>query len=445
MSGQDRWLRQAPLGLALGMAAFGLVAAFGLKFQCVANGWGDGYQYTHLCYNEIQALFGVRGIQAGLLPYRDTAFEYPVLTGMFMDVAGRILRGLVDIGLAPTNDDRSYLIVSSILLAPFSLAVTLLLRPRVTAGRLALWAVGAPTILYTFHNWDILAVWGAAWGLASYERNRLGLAGGALAAGASAKLYPAFLAPGVVLARWAERDWRGSLKVVGGFAAVYALLNVPWIVAGGGDPHGLAEQFPGVDLRDPDTNGWLGVWLFHAERGPDIWTIWYWLGDRVDGLQLNPWWGGDYTGFVSLTSFGLFALGTGFQLVRGWMRRGEPEGFPVVAAGLGVVVAFLITSKVYSPQYALWAVPMLVMLDIRVRWILAYFFAEFAVLVSGFGWFTQFDQPDPGWRALLEVAVIARAIVLCVLFWQATKAIRLVPAAPDELPAGPQEPSGAIS
>ena len=274
------------MGMALGMAAAGLLAAFLLKFQCVANGWSDGYQYTHLCYNEIQALFGVRGIQAGLLPYRDTAFEYPVLTGMFMDLAGRVLRGLVDLGLAANNDDRGYLIVSSVMLAPFSLAVTLLLRPRVPAGRLALWAVGAPTILYTFHNWDILAVWGAAWGLASYERNRLGMAGGALAAGASAKLYPAFLAPGVVLARWAEKDWRGSLKVIGGFAAVYAVLNVPWIVIGSGAPQALAEQFPGVDLRDPDTNGWLGVWLFHADRSPDIWTIWYWLGDRADGCLL---------------------------------------------------------------------------------------------------------------------------------------------------------------
>lgn len=433
------------MGLALGMAAVGLAAAFALKFQCVAHGWADGYQYTHLCYNEIQALFGVRGIQAGLLPYRDTAFEYPVLTGMFMDGAGRVLRGLVDLGLAPENGDRSYLVVSSILLAPFSLAVTLLLRPRVPAGRLALWAVGAPTILYTFHNWDILAVWGAAWGLASYERNRLGLAGGALAAGASAKLYPAFLAPGAVLARWAERDWRGSLRVIGGFAAVYAVLNVPWIVIGGGEPRALAEQFPGVDLRDPGTNGWLGVWLFHAERGPDIWTIWYWLGDRAHGLSRDPWWGGDYTGFVSLTSFGLFALGTAYQLVRGWVRRAEPQGYPVVAAGLGIVVAFLITSKVYSPQYALWAVPMLVMLDIRVRCILAYFVSEFAVLVTGFGWFTDFDNPDTGWRSLLEVAVIARAGILCLLFWQASRASRLLPGAPADQRRSRADRSGAIT
>jgi uncharacterized membrane protein len=422
--------RPASLGLALGMAAAGIVAAFALKFQCVANGWGDGYQYTHLCYNEIQALFGVRGIQDGLLPYRDTAFEYPVLTGMFMDLAGRVLRGLVAIGLAPQNNDSSYLVVSSVMLAPFSVGVTLLLRPRVSASRLALWAVGAPTILYTFHNWDILAVFGAAWGLAAFERDRLGLAGGALAVGASAKLYPAFLAPGMVLARWARKDRLGSVRMIAGFLAVYAALNVPWILIANGPPQVLPGAFPGVDLRDPQANGWLGVWLFHAERSPDIWTIWFWLGDRADGLFLNPWWGGSYRGFVSITSFVLFALATAYALLHGWKRRNEPQGYPVIGVGLAIVAAFLITSKVYSPQYALWAVPMLVMLDIRVRWVVIYFVSEFAVLVAGFGWFTVFDDPDPGWRALLEVAVVARAAVLCVLYRRATRAMRLQPEAP---------------
>ncbi len=422
--------RPASRGLALGMAAAGIVAAFALKFQCVANGWGDGYQYTHLCYNEIQALFGVRGIQDGLLPYRDTAFEYPVLTGMFMDLAGRVLRGLVAIGLAPQNNDSSYLVVSSVMLAPFSVGVTLLLRPRVSASRLALWAVGAPTILYTFHNWDILAVFGAAWGLAAFERDRLGLAGGALAVGASAKLYPAFLAPGMVLARWARKDRLGSVRMIAGFLAVYAALNVPWILIANGPPQVSPGAFPGVDLRDPQANGWLGVWLFHAERSPDIWTIWFWLGDRADGLFLNPWWGGSYRGFVSITSFVLFALATAYALLHGWKRRNEPQGYPVVGVGLAIVAAFLITSKVYSPQYALWAVPMLVMLDIRVRWVVIYFVSEFAVLVAGFGWFTVFDDPDPGWRALLEVVVVARAAVLCVLYWRATRAVRLLPEAP---------------
>ncbi len=411
------------------MAAAGLVAAFAMKYQCAVHGWSDNYQYTHLCYNEIQALFGVRGIQAGLLPYRDTAFEYPVVTGMFMDLAGRVLRGLVRLGVVRLNSDSGYLLVSSLMLAPFSLAVTMMLRPAVSAGRLALWAVGLPTILYTFHNWDVLAVWGSAWGLMAYERGRYGTAGAALAAGASAKLYPAFLAPGAVLARWAEGDRRGTLRLIAGFLAVYAALNVPWILISGGSPNATPGEFPGVQLRDEGTNGWLEVWLFHADRFPDYWTVWYWIGEHLSGLRDDPWWGGSFTGFVSLSSFMLFAAGTAFMLWRGWTRRGEPEGYPVAAVGLGIVVAFLLTSKVYSPQYALWAVPMLVLLDIRYRYVLAYFAAELAVLVGGFRWFTQFDDPEAGWKMVLELAVWCRAAVLALLLWQATRAVRQLPAA----------------
>lgn len=422
------WDRAASVPMALGMAAVGLALSFGLKYQCLAHGWSDNYQYTHLCYNEIQALFGVRGIQAGLLPYRDTAFEYPVVTGMFMDLAGRVLRGLVRLGIVARNSDSGYFLVSAAMLAPFSLGTTLFLRPRVTAARLALWAVGLPTLLYTFHNWDVLAVFGAAWGLAEYEKGRYAAAGSGMAMGASAKLFPAFLAPGAVLARWAERDSKGAGRLIAGFLAAYALFNVPWIVVASGPPRGSAGRFPDVMLREAGTNGWLDVWLFHADRFPDYWTLWYWLGAHFPGLQDSPPVGGSFSGFVSLASFALFGLATVYLLRRGWVRRTEPGGYPVVAVGLGVVVAFLISSKVYSPQYALWSVPMIAMLNIRYRYVFAYFVAELAVLVSGFWWFTVFDEPNPGWKQVLEVAVWCRAAVLLVLFWQAAGALRLLPA-----------------
>ena len=422
------------------MAAAGLVAAFAVKYQCAVHGWADDYQYTHLCYNEIQALFGVRGIQAGLLPYRDTAFEYPVVTGMFMDLAGRVLRGLVRAGVISQNSDPGYLLVSSAMLAPFSLAVTLLLRPRVTARRLALWSVGLPTILYTFHNWDVLAVGGAAWGLAAYERGRLGTAGSALAAGAAAKLYPAFLAPGAVLGRWADGDRRGAVRLIVAFVAVYAAANVPWIVISAGEPQAAPSEFPGVELRDPKINGWLKVWLFHADRFPDFWTVWYWVVEHVPQLQDRPPWGESFKGFVGISSFTLFAGATALVLSWGWRRRNEAGGYPVVAAGLGVVLAFLLTSKVYSPQYALWAVPLLALLDIRYRYVLAYFVSELAVLVTGFRWFTQFDDPESGWRTLFEVAVWFRALILAALLWQSLRARRLRPSG-----TGPEASRGQLA
>src|SRR6266540_2734201 len=145
----------APLGLAIFAALTGLLAAFLLKNQCATHAWADNFQYRHLCYNDIQPLFHVRGVDHALVPYRDIQVEYPVLIGSFMYVVGRLLSLLVHLGVGWTSyNDPGYFQLSALLLAPFSLAVTLLLRPRVTAGRLMIWAVGTPTILYSFLNWD---------------------------------------------------------------------------------------------------------------------------------------------------------------------------------------------------------------------------------------------------------------------------------------------------
>lgn len=434
----------ASLPVALGLTALGLFVGYLIKSQCATNPWADNFQFTHFCYNEIQALFGSRGISRGLIPYVDTRFEYPVLTGIFMDLAGRLLRVLVRLGVLDSNSDAGYLAVSSGLLAPFAFIVTMLLRPRVPASRLGLWAVGSPSILYIFHNWDLLAVCGAVWGLVSLERGRIRTGGAALAVGASAKLFPVFFLPGAFLHRLAEGDRRGARNVALAFLGAYGAINLPWILISGREPR--FANISGVDLRLPGTNGWLEVWLFHADRYPDYWTVWYWIAKYGRIVNPSTWWDVGFTGFrdfVSLASFALFGLGSLWLLWSGWKRRvrlkrrgpndrgpndrAEPQSYPVVAVSLGVVALFLLTSKVYSPQYALWVVPMLAMLDIPWKLVFSYLIAEFAVLASGFYWFTVIEEPSPAWMGALEASVWLRALTLVLLVRYSLRANRLYP------------------
>src|ERR687891_2338239 len=96
-----------------------LVGGFLLKGQCLEP-W-DGRQYSHLCYNDIQPLYSIRGIEAGQFPYVDAqmngtdlangGIEYPVLTGVFMWLVGTFV----------SHDSNAYLIASAIALAPFGL------------------------------------------------------------------------------------------------------------------------------------------------------------------------------------------------------------------------------------------------------------------------------------------------------------------------------------
>jgi hypothetical protein len=136
---------------------------------------------------------------------------------------------------------------------------------------------------------------------------------------------------------------------------------------------------------------------------------------------------------VSRLGLVLFAAGTGWFLWRGWTRRTEPQGYPVTAVSLGIIAVFLLVSKVHSPQYALWVVPFLVLLDVPWWLVLAYLIGDALVFLTGFVWVSAFDRPFP--LQLFEGAVFVRAGALGGLAWWAARAKRVRPL-PDRGMAG---------
>ena len=83
--------------VAIGMFALGMVQ----KLPCYNGAWffGASSQYTHACYSDIPHLYQGRGFADGLVPYFDRLpgdmeyLEYPVLTGVFMEVASWLTPG----------------------------------------------------------------------------------------------------------------------------------------------------------------------------------------------------------------------------------------------------------------------------------------------------------------------------------------------------------------
>jgi uncharacterized membrane protein len=390
--------KPASPGLACAAAAVGLLVSYLIRNQCATHSWADAFQYRHLCYNDIQPLFHLRGVDRGLVPYRDITVEYPVLIGTFMYLAGRLLAFLTRVGLAAGYNDPSYFEITALLLWPFSFVVTLLLRPRVTAGRLMLWAIGTPTIFYTFLNWDILAVAPLVWGLVEVERRRWGWAGFAFALGASAKLFPAFVLPCALLAPLAARDRKGASRLVNGFGLGLVLANVPWMLA--------------------SFSGWMGVWKFHAERFPDLGTTWYWLAQFGNAYHPARWWNtvsGGWGGLAGIAGLALFALVSLMVLRIGWRRRNEPGGYPVVPTALAIIASFMVLNKVHSPQYALWIMPLIVMVDVPWHQVLAYLASDAVLYVSNWTWYAKpnpFTPPAPMAEKIFVLAVFARSIVL---------------------------------
>ena len=383
--------------------ALALGGGFALKSRCSEVPW-DGRHYGALCYNDIQALYGARGIDRQTFPYihgslragelRGGAIEYPVLTGLLMWAGGLF-----------ASDYRGYLPVSALLLAPFGLAAAALLWAL--AGRRALlWAASPALVLYAFHNWDLPAVAASVLALWLWTRDRPGAAGAALGFGAAFKLYPALFLPALVLDRLFRRDLRGVAAAAGDGAGAFVAVNAPFALV--------------------NFSGWWATYEFHARRVADFNSFYIW---GLRPLALDP-------GRLNLAVAYLTATSSILALAWAYRRARSDGSFPLVQVCAALLVAFMLWSKVHSPQYALWVLPFFCLLRVGIGWWVAYSLADLAVYVGIFRWFYDFSLSGDAseWtpaKVLLVSGVWLRAALLLLLFFvflRSQSALRVAPA-----------------
>lgn len=383
--------------------AFVLLGFF-FKARCLQQPW-DGRHYARLCYNDIQPLFGGRLIAQDVFPYLDGALrgdgslvggaiEYPVLTGLFMWVAG----------LFVGDSSDSYLVVSALLLAPFGILVGYLLG-KMRGERALLWAAAPALILYAFHNWDLLPVAASVAGFYAWHRKRPVAAAVCFGIGAGLKLFPLLFLGPLVLEQWQSGDRRGAIRSAGAGIGIVALINLPFAVAGPG--------------------GWFATYAFHRLRGPNFDSIWTWLQSWIPELSvssINLW-----SGALTLASFA-------GALVAGRWRGARDHSYPFLQTCGALLAIFLLFSKVHSPQYTLWLLPFFVLLRVNVAWWTAYAVTDFVVYVAIFRRFAESDSTF--WQQAVAGGVWVRAVLLAglaVTFLCADAG----PEAPDELRTGP--------
>jgi uncharacterized membrane protein len=360
-----------------------LIGGFALKAQCLA-GFG-GREFSHLCYNDIQPLYGIRGVADHTFPYvtgelagselTGGAIEYPVLTGVFMWASG-----------LPVSTANSYLVLSAALLAPFALATTWLLW-KMSGLRALLWAAAPAIVLYAFHNWDLLAVAAVAAGLYAWWSGRPWWAAVAFGVGGALKMYPLMFLGPLTLEFLGRREPKGAIKVAMLGAGTWLAANLPFMVANFG--------------------GWYATYDFHRQRVANFDTIWQFGWPR---------WTAEHTNLVTTSLLlGSFAL----ILALGWFARARlAAAYPFLQTSAALLAAFLLFNKVHSPQYTLWLLPFLVVLRVHVGWWIAYALADLAVYVGVFRWFYDvvYRGLDFTWaKKLLIAGVWGRALLLAAL------------------------------
>ncbi len=390
--------RSAGLGLVLACTAATLALGAAVKAPCASGTrWAGGYQYTHFCYSDIVPLLGTEQLTDGRLPYLDACRasqgqcdEYPVLSMYAMRLAAWLANGL-----------PAFFWANALLLTIAAAVVVVCVY--LIAGARALYVAAAPTLaIYAFMNWDLIAVALATGATLAYLNRRHVWSGVLLGLGAAAKLYPALLVVPFVLDRFRHRDPDAGIHLAWAAAASWLAVNLPFAVAA--------------------PRGWFEFFRFNARRPADWDSLWFVIHHRLTG---ELYFGASRA--IDAASAATFLAGA--VLVWHLRRRRDPD-FARWTFGFPVLVLFLLTNKVYSPQYGLWLLPWFA-LALPNAWLFAAFeVADVAVFLTRFSWFARYTGFDGVPIGAFEVAVAIRATILlwCLVAWVAGR--RRVPERP---------------
>lgn len=331
----------------------------------VAN-WDNQRAYYELCYSDTVPLYGAELLSQGKFPYKSSwietdstgaqqirydgqpavrYMEYPVLTGMYQYVSMALAKTYTALSkMAPLPVVAEVVMFFNI--SAFGLALAWLATVWASAGLAgrrvwdaALVAASPVLIFQIFTNFDALATGFAMAGLLAWARRKPVLAGVLIGLGAAAKLYPLlFLGPMLLLGirTGRLRAWgRTAVAAV----ATWLLVNLPVLVF-----------FP---------RGWSEFFRLNTRRGDDMDSLYNvvksFTGWRGFDPKLGFWQPPAVLNTVVAVLFVTCCAAIAFIILTAPRR---PRVAQVVFL---VVAAFLLTNKVWSPQFSLWLVPLAVL------------------------------------------------------------------------------------
>ncbi len=260
--------------------------------------------------------------------------EYPVLAGLYQYGSMRIAKAWDATPWLP--DALQVAIYFAVVALGLALAwLVTVWATAMSAGRriwdAALVAASPLVVVHAFTNFDALATAFAAGGLLAWARRRPVLAGVLLGLGAATKLYPLLLLGPLLVLCLRTGHLRSFARTAGAAAAAWLVVNLPIMVL-----------YP---------RGWAEFFRLNSDRGADPDSIYNVLHSFVGW----PAWSASTFNGVSLVLFAAACAAIG------WIGLTAPRRPRLAQLCFLLVAAFLLTNKVWSPQYSLWLVPLAVL------------------------------------------------------------------------------------
>lgn len=333
--------------------------------QRVAN-WENNRAYYELCYSDTVPLYTAELLNLGKFPYKSSwietdsngeprmqydgavavrYMEYPVLTGLYQYVSMALAKTYSAVTRAVAIPVIAE-VVMFFNIAAFGLALAWLATVWATAllaGRriwdAALVAASPLVIFQIFTNFDALATAFAVGGMLAWARRRPALAGVLIGLGVAAKLFPVLLLFPLVLLGARTGRLREVATTVMTAVAAWLVVNLP-----------IMLLFP---------RGWSEFFRLNTRRGDDMDSLYNviksFTGWRGFDADLGFWQPPTLLNSVTAMLFAACCVAIGYIALT---ARQRPR---IAQLAFLVVAAFLLTNKVWSPQFSLWLVPLAVL------------------------------------------------------------------------------------
>ena len=286
------------------------------------------------CGSDLARLYQDRGIDRSHPPYFQRDLEYPPVIGAVMYAA--VLP--IEHGL------RARFVFNALVLTALAALTTWMLWRRYgTATRR--WALAPPLILQGLTNWDLLAVAPATIGLLQWQSGSAFVAGLLLGIGAAAKLCPLLYVPILAASCVPAASWQRLRALITGAVAGAAVCALP------------------VYALKP--SAFTFFVHFHGNRTPSRGSLWFYVCCTP---LMHPWLSRPHIVIASNVIAASVLVVVGVLIVA--TARGRLT--PLAACGIATI-AFIVTNKIWSPQYDLWVVPFLVMVPVRTKYVVHFY------------------------------------------------------------------------
>jgi uncharacterized membrane protein len=394
----------------------------GTADQRVGN-WQNQRAYFELCYSDTVPLYTAELLNLGKFPYKSSwlendsdgkprtqydgkiavrYMEYPVLTGAYQYLSmsmAKTYTALTKLVSVPIIAE----VVMFFNISAFGLALAWLATVWASArlaGSRRIWdaalVAGSPILIFqVFTNFDALATAFATGALLAWARRKPWLAGALIGLGVAAKLYPLLLLVPMVILGMRTGRLREVGKTAIGTVLTWLVVNLPVMVL---YPRGWSEFFRLNTRRGDDMDSLYNVVKSFTGWGGFDQNLGFWQPPTV----LNT-----VTAVLFLSCCVVIA----------YIALTAEQRPRLIQVAFLVVAAFLLTGKVWSPQFSLWLVPLAVLALPHRRILLAWMTIDALVWVPRME-FLYGEQnrglPEQWFTATVLLRDIA-VIVLCAL------------------------------